>query len=201
MLNQSQKKWKKAENEKKIKSPKPQREKLQKQKKSQNNKNKHNKSKDQTKSDTSLKSNGNNDELLNLIKLMKIMSDNKGKPHLDGEDKPGRYRYTKEFLTQVKVERAEFIDNIYPDIFKAYCYCMNGKYWDPEKYFDIIQYSGEYERIAHQPNLHHQSTSTFKNFNNNKLNNNSQKLNNSANKKSLRIKHLKYLIKLKLINK
>jgi hypothetical protein len=63
---------------------------------------------------------------------------------------PRQHRYSKEFLNKVKDERADFISKICPDIFKAYCYCMTGKYWDPEKYFDIVQYSGDYEKIASQ---------------------------------------------------
>lgn len=76
----------------------------------------------------------------------------------------GRYRYTKEFLNQINEQRAEFIDQIYPDIFKAYCYCMNGKYWDPEKYFDIIQFPGEYDKI---PNKNNRSYNNNNNSNNN----------------------------------
>lgn len=49
--------------------------------------------------------------------------------------------YSKEFLQKVRNERSKFIEQIYPDIFKAYCYCMNGRYWNPEKYFDVVQYN------------------------------------------------------------
>jgi hypothetical protein len=56
------------------------------------------------------------------------------------QQQPRQHRYSKEFLLKVKDERAAFIAaNICPDIFKAYCYCMTGKHWDPEKYFDIVQ--------------------------------------------------------------
>jgi hypothetical protein len=58
----------------------------------------------------------------------------------------GHYRYGKDFLMNIKEKKSSLIDNIYPDIFKAYCYCTSGKYWDPEKYFDIVQYPGEYDR-------------------------------------------------------
>lgn len=47
------------------------------------------------------------------------------------------FAFNKDFLEKVRKERANFISQIYPDIFKAYCYCMNGKYWNPEKYFDV----------------------------------------------------------------
>jgi hypothetical protein len=40
-------------------------------------------------------------------------------------------------LERIRKERFKFIDQIYPDIFKAYCYCMSGKYWNPEKYFAV----------------------------------------------------------------
>ena len=94
---------------------------------------------------------------LNLIKMMMLMVDNNGtkkeentikkhQQHMRSDEEPslielakqnGRYKYNKEFLMQIREQRAAFIDQIHPDIFKAYCYCMNGKYWDPEKYFDI----------------------------------------------------------------
>jgi hypothetical protein len=54
--------------------------------------------------------------------------------------RPTTTRYTKEFLEKVRKERSKFIDKICPDIFRAYCYCMNGKYWNPEKYFDVVQH-------------------------------------------------------------
>jgi hypothetical protein len=54
--------------------------------------------------------------------------------------RPTTTRYTKEFLEKVRRERSKFIDQICPDIFRAYCYCMNGKYWNPEKYFDVVQH-------------------------------------------------------------
>lgn len=116
---------------------------------------------------------------LNLIKMMMLMVENNntkkdGKvsynKHLDQErnneeislidlaKQNGRYKYTKEFLLQIRDQRASFIDQIHPEIFKAYCYCMNGKYWDPEKYFDIVQFPGDYERI-NQRNQYNRSSS------------------------------------------
>jgi len=59
----------------------------------------------------------------------------------------GHYRYEKDFLMNIKEKKSALIDNIYPDVFKAYCYCTSGKYWDPEKFFDIVQYEGEYDRV------------------------------------------------------
>lgn len=104
---------------------------------------------------------------LNLIKMMMLMVDNDGtktgnkknatKQHQNNMKEPslinlakqnGRYKYNREFLLQIREQRSNFIDQIYPDIFKAYCYCMNGKYWDPEKYFDIVSFPGEFDRIT-----------------------------------------------------
>jgi len=153
---------------------------------------------------------------LNLIKMMMMMVQNNSKNGKQGDrvseqlsvncDEPtvlfdwpkknGRYRYNKEFLVQIKEQRAAFIDQIYPDIFKAYCYCMNGKFWDPEKYFDIVQFPGEFDRIPSnrynnsnnsynriQPS--HSATSTYNNrnanFNNRKKNTPNSTFNTSTN--------------------
>lgn len=123
-------------------SPKPQREK-------HNRSKTEKKEKSNNKSDTKLDK--SSDDLMKLVNMMKQMSENKGKPGQQiGGDETGKYRYTRDFLQQIRSERSAFIDNINPEIFKAYCYCMSGKYWDPEKYFDIIQYSGDYERVVQQ---------------------------------------------------
>lgn len=108
---------------------------------------------------------------LNLIKMMMLMVDNNNSKKHGGNnrnkmqsfnknlemDEPsnliemtkqnGRYKYSREFLMDIRDQRSKFIDQIQPEVFKAYCYCMNGKYWDPEKYFDIVQFPGDYERI------------------------------------------------------
>ena len=106
---------------------------------------------------------------LNLIKMMMLMVDsNNAKKHgkvslnkqLDVESRGeesslidlakqnGRYKYSREFILEINEQRSKFIDQIQPEIFKAYCYCMNGKYWDPEKYFDIgkrnLEYNGKF---------------------------------------------------------
>ena len=49
----------------------------------------------------------------------------------------GRFKYSREFLMEIRDQRSKFIDQIQAEIFEAYCYCMNGKYWDPEKHFEI----------------------------------------------------------------
>jgi hypothetical protein len=90
---------------------------------------------------------------------------------LGGETK---YRYSKDFLNQIRDERAGFIETIYPDIFKAYCYCMNGNHWDPEKYFDIVQYPGEYEKIEQNNYKSNKTSNNYYKSNNNSNNNNNQ---------------------------
>lgn len=116
---------------------------------------------------------------LNLIKMMMLMVDKDQtkkndksfkKKHekaqepslIDLVKQDGRYKYNKEFLMQIREQRASFIDQILPDIFKAYCYCMNGKYWDPEKYFDIVQFPGEFDRIPSGRNSYNRSGSYMK---------------------------------------
>lgn len=139
---------------------------------------------------------------LNLIKMMMLMVENNNmkkddksnnkKQKTRNVDRPslielvkqdGRYKYSKEFLMQIRDQRADFIDEIHPDIFKAYCYCMNGKYWDPEKYFDIIQFPGEYDRIASNRNSYNRSASYNKN--NNKYNKKYTPNNSQYNSKSV----------------
>jgi hypothetical protein len=63
------------------------------------------------------------------------------------QQQPKKLKYDKEFLIKIRDERSQFIETVLPDIFKAYCYCMTGKHWDPEKYFDIVQFSGDYDKI------------------------------------------------------
>jgi hypothetical protein len=84
-----------------------------------------------------------------LIKtMMKMIENNKLGVHGGGSS---TRRYTNEVLHQIRNERAEFIEKIMPDIFKAYCYCTTGKSWDPEKYFDVVQFPGEdFEKIQRQ---------------------------------------------------
>ncbi len=86
---------------------------------------------------------------------------------------PERLKYSKEFLIRVRTDRAHFIKSIYPDIFKAYSYCMSGNAWDPEKYFDIVQFAGDYEKASkktyvkpHQPQYnHHHQQNKYPNMN------------------------------------
>jgi len=69
---------------------------------------------------------------VDLVKLAKEVTSsyNKNRP----------VRYSKDVLLQIRDDRVVFIEEICkPDVFKAYCYCTNGKYWDPEKYFDITE--------------------------------------------------------------
>jgi hypothetical protein len=96
---------------------------------------------------------------------------------------PERLKYGKEFLLRIRTDRAHFIKSIYPDIFKAYSYCMSGNSWDPEKYFDIVHFSGNYDKVPtqkknyakpHQPQ-HHQQQYT--------QHNNPMKYTNMSNKK------------------
>lgn len=114
---------------------------------------------------------------LNLIKMMMLMVDQNNtkkvnkttrNKHLEAErvEEPslidlakqnGRYKYSREFLMEIKDQRSKFIDQIQPEIFKAYCYCMNGKYWDPETYFDIVQFPGDYEKIQANRNNNYRS--------------------------------------------
>jgi len=154
---------------------------------------------------------------LNLIKMMMMVDDKNNKSTGSsgkkkeskkqqqrgvGEDGPsliqlakqnGRYKYSKEFLTQIREQRASFIDQIQPEVFKAYCYCMSGKYWDPEKYFDIVQFPGEFNKSNYtRTNSYNRSNSykqannkypkkytpntTFNNKNNNSYNSNSRSM-------------------------
>lgn len=128
---------------------------------------------------------------LNLIKMMMLMVESNNtkkdenilKKHQQQETnveevslielvkQNGRYKYTKEFLMEIREQRSAFINQIHPDIFKAYCYCMNGKYWDPEKYFDIVQFPGDYDRIQSNRSSYNRSQSY------NKINNNKYKKN------------------------
>ena len=89
-----------------------------------------------------------------IIKMMmKMIENNKlGNSSLSSSSSSTTTRrYSNEVLHQIRSERADFIDKIMPDIFKAYCYCMTGKSWDPEKYFDVVQFPGEdFERIQRQ---------------------------------------------------
>lgn len=140
---------------------------------------------------------------LNLIKMMMLMVENNnahknGKSvinkqmHLERTEEPslielakqdGRYKYKKEFLMQIREQRAAFIDNIHPDIFKAYCYCMNGKYWDPEKYFDIISFPGDYDRIPSNGRNNYNRSSSYNKINskyNNKKHTPNSTFNNSG---------------------
>jgi len=146
---------------------------------------------------------------LNLIKMMMLMVEGSGntkpqskKHQLEKSvtDEPsliqlakqnGRYKYNKEFLMEIKDKRASFIDQIQPEIFKAYCYCINGKYWDPEKYFDIVQFPDDFDRISsnHRNNYHrsasyNKATSKYnrKNTPNSTFNNN-----NSYNSKNMSV--------------
>lgn len=86
---------------------------------------------------------------IDLSKHMQMLIENKNKSLSStvSPKKPMNYRYSREFLYQIRDQRSEFIQQIYPDIFQAYCYCSNGDYWDPEKYFDIIQFPTEDERM------------------------------------------------------
>jgi len=103
----------------------------------------------------------------------------------------GKHRYEKEFLLEIRNQRAQFISQIYPELFKAYCYCSNGKYWDPEKYFDVVQFPGEHDRAAataqgrnargnyyHNKNQHYQQHGGITTTTNTINNNNSYQHNN-----------------------
>jgi len=81
-----------------------------------------------------------------------------------------KYRYTKDFLKQIKHERVNLIENIcYPDIFRTFCGCVNGKQWDPERYFDMIQYPDNIHGEKQKMNYHNNNKS------NRKYNNSHQK--------------------------
>lgn len=142
---------------------------------------------EQINADTSNLSPTSKSNSLNLIKMMMLMVDkdqtkkanksfkkknevNKEPSLIDLVKQDGRYKYNKEFLMQIREQRASFIDQILPDIFKAYCYCMNGKYWDPEKYFDIVQFPGEYDRIPSGRNNYNRSGNNYNMKSNSKYN-------------------------------
>lgn len=97
--------------------------------------------KDRSLNDSATKTEKN--EKMNLIDMVMSMMKNSN----DKNSMNKRYRYSKEFLMQIRQQRAAFVDQIYPDIFKAYSYCMTGNCWDPEKYFDIIQFQGKYDDV------------------------------------------------------
>lgn len=99
---------------------------------------------------------------------------------------PTPRRYTKGFLNQIKLDRAEFIQNNPPKVFKQNFDCMNGKYWDPEKYFDKFGTTYQYQRSP----KHQQHFKTAQSFNNkrrwnhsvkNKHQNSNQKTINNTN--------------------
>lgn len=109
-------------------------------------------------------------------------NNNISKANDNNSTKRTTYRYTKDFLQKIREERAKFIEQIYPDIFKAYCYCMNGKYWNPEKYFDVVQYQfpGDFDKIKKntkkqmmikKPTMGHNSQIYNMNNNNRRQNN------------------------------
>lgn len=141
---------------------------------------------EQINADTSNLSPTSKSNSLNLVKMMMLMVDkdqtkkdksfkkknevNKEPSLIDLVKQDGRYKYNKEFLMQIREQRASFIDQILPDIFKAYCYCMNGKYWDPEKYFDIVQFPGEYDRIPSGRNNYNRSGNNYNMKSNSKYN-------------------------------
>ena len=102
---------------------------------------------------------------------------------------PERLKYSREFLFKIRDERDHFISQISPDVFKAYAYCMSGKYWNPEIYFDIVQYDGAYDKLpskkttAYAGNNNHNNNINqlqYKYFNNNA--NANRKYQNNANK-------------------
>jgi hypothetical protein len=123
----------------------------------------------------------NNNSSVNLVKIMmKMIENNKltnsqeklpTQPSLETvlNSQKSKYRYTREVLHQIRNERAELINKIMPDIFKAYCYCVNGKLWDPEKYFDIVQFPGEdFEKLQRQKQQQQNSFNNNKNRYNNR---------------------------------
>lgn len=133
---------------------------------------------------------------LNLIKMIMLMvENNKEKKSSDmkvhkkhqvvSEDGPsliqlakqnGRFKYNKEFLMQIKDQRASFIDQIQPEIFRAYCYCMNDEHlWDAEKYFDIVQFPGEFKKSNYNHTNPYNRSTSYNKANNNKYNNNPNK--------------------------
>jgi hypothetical protein len=102
-------------------------------------------------------------------------------------------RYNSQILLQIRHERADFIDKLVPEIFKDYGYCMNGKSWDPEKYFDAVQFPGEdlgnkvHQRQQHNSYPHHNKSNNTKHRNNSTnsySNNNNTKFNTSNNNTS-----------------
>lgn len=96
---------------------------------------------------TETKVSGGDGDLIKM--MMKMIENNKLDNGLSSSTTPRRY--SNDVLHQIRSERADFIDKIMPDIFKAYCYCMTGKSWDPEKYFDVVQFPGEdFEKIQRQ---------------------------------------------------
>ena len=107
----------------------------------------------------------------NLVKMMMMMVENNKNASTKlsmettsqtQQESQHQKSYTREFLHQIRQERADFIDKILPDIFKAYCYCMKGKLWDPEKYFDIVQFPGEdFEKLQHLKQQQQQQQSAY----------------------------------------
>lgn len=116
---------------------------------------------------------------LNLFNKQQQQQQQDSNNNLETSSTKRNYRYSKEFLTKIREERAAFIDEIYPDIFKAYCYCMNGKYWCPEKYFDVLQYQfpNDFDKIRKQKkyssmitnNQNQRKSLNYRNNNNNNM--------------------------------
>lgn len=89
-----------------------------------------------------------------------------------GRFSDGKLRYSREFLNQIREKRSGLIKTILPDTFKVYCSCMSGKHWDPEKYFDMVNYGAEQPSSATSNNKNSKSsyfTSYKTNINNKQM--------------------------------
>lgn len=75
------------------------------------------------------------------------------------------FRYTSEFLLRIRDERAKLIDNICPEIFREYSYCISGTLWDPEKYFNAILHGERLKDFINNANTSNNSVvNNNKNF-------------------------------------
>lgn len=118
------------------------------------------------------------DQTADLIKMMMTMIEaNKLPMPQQGTKSPtsSQLRYNNHVLLQIRQERADIIDKLMPEIFKDYGYCMNGKSWDPERYFDAVQFSGQdldnkAQQRQHNSYPHNKNSTTTTKHRNNSTN-------------------------------
>ncbi len=72
---------------------------------------------------------------------------NKITPPPEAQKHPSR-KYSKEFLLRINREHSDRIQM--PKIFNDYYNCMNGNIWEPERYFNLIQFENDPPRKSYK---------------------------------------------------